>query len=87
MAIKEVGSLFQLREYLFFKTGCFVRKVHYVCFMKGDKVKINESRGLRLKGDMWFQFDKLAEKDRRTTSQFIYLVLENYLLKKKAKES
>jgi len=48
--------------------------------------KEKESRGLRLNDFMWADLDVLADKAKRTTSNYVSLVLKNHILKSKAKE-
>jgi hypothetical protein len=42
--------------------------------------------GLRLKKEVWEGIESLAKKDRRTFNNYVELVLENHILRKKAKE-
>ena len=50
------------------------------------EIKMNESRGLRLGGGLWRELDELAAEDNRTTSQYIKLILQNAVAKKKLKK-
>lgn len=42
----------------------------------------SESRGLRMPKGVWGEIDKLAKLDRRNTSQYILLLLENHIKEK-----
>lgn len=52
----------------------------------GKVLKENsESRGLRMRVGLWAAMDKLAELDKRKTSQYIILALEEIADKNKLK--
>lgn len=54
-------------------------------FMKQSiKVK-TESRGLRMPEDLWAAMDKLAELDKRKTTQYLNLFLQELADKNKSK--
>ena len=49
---------------------------------QGKEDTKTQSRGLRMKESLWKRLDELAEKDRRKTSQYVILVLEDHVNKK-----
>jgi hypothetical protein len=54
--------------------------------MKVTEQDKTTSRGLRLRAGLWAELDKLAVGDRRKTTQYVTLVLEDHVKSKTEKK-
>jgi len=47
----------------------------------------NSSRGVRLQNALWASLDEAASEEKRKLNNLIALVLDNYIMKRKAKKN